>query len=77
MRTTAHNIPMKRGVWVGRVPALAGTTFFFAKAPAIAKTGTMIQKRLIHMRMPPSQLWNGTLPLKPPKAEPLLLAMLE
>ena len=37
------NKPTNSGVWVGSVPGLAGTSFFFASAPAMARTGTMSQ----------------------------------
>ena len=43
MITTPINQPTKSGVWVGNVPALAGTFFLAASAPAIARIGTISQ----------------------------------
>ena len=77
MSTTEQRNPMNSGVCVGSVPALVGTIFFFASEPAMPRTGTISQNRLIHITTPPSQLWNGTFALNPANAEPLLLPMLE
>ena len=42
--------------------------------PAIAKAGMMTRKRPISMPMPRVMLYQGVLPLSPPKADPLLAA---
>ena len=77
IKTTVIKTLTNRGVWVGSVPVLAGVIFFLLSDPAIASTGTINQYRLIHIKIPPSMLWVGTLALNPANAEPLLFAMLE
>ena len=43
MITTPISMATKSGVWVGSVPAPAGTCFFWASEPAIASVGIASQ----------------------------------
>ena len=56
----------------GKVPVLAGTSFFCASDPAMAMMGTIIRKRPKSMAMPRVVLYQGVLALRPAKALPLL-----
>ena len=51
-RTTPTTKPPKSGVWVGKVPALAGTTCLRAIEPAIASTGMISRNRPISIASP-------------------------
>ena len=52
MTMTPTSIAMKRGVCVGSVPTDAGTSFFFASAPASASTAILIQNRPRNIETP-------------------------
>ena len=65
---------MNSGVPVGNVPAEAGTGCLRASEPAMASTAIMRKNRPTSMQMPSVVLYQSVLPVRPPKAEPLLLA---
>ena len=59
---------------MGKVPAVAGTGCLRASEPAIASTGTIRKKRPNSIVSPSVVLYQSVFPVRPPKAEPLLLA---
>ena len=73
---TSNTVPSSRTTNVppdtGKVPALAGTSFFCASDPAMAMIGTIIRNRPMSMAMPSVVLYQGVLALRPAKALPLL-----
>src|SRR5512139_16367 len=73
---TISTVPTSRTTNVmpdtGNVPALSGTTFFPAKLPASASTGTMNRNRPISMATASTVLYQGVLVDSPAKALPLL-----
>src|SRR5437867_13005789 len=66
--------PTNKGVPVGNVPADTGTACLRPSDPAIASTGIISRYRPTSMHSPPTVLNHCVSPLRPPKAEPLLLA---
>jgi len=56
MRMTPTRVATNNVLCVGRVPADCGTVFFAAREPAMARIGTMIQKRETSMQTPSSVL---------------------
>jgi hypothetical protein len=56
----------------GKVPALTGTSFFWASEPARAMMGTIMRKRPMNMAKPSVVLYQGVLVDRPAKALPLL-----
>src|SRR6478736_983434 len=72
--TTTRSSTKKSGVLVGKVPAVAGTDCLRASEPAIASTGTIRMKRPKSIVRPSVVLYQSVLPVRPPKAEPLLFA---
>ena len=58
---------------VGKVPAEAGTGCLRASEPAMASAGTISTKRPISIDSPSVVLYQSVLPVRPAKAEPLLL----
>ncbi len=58
---------------VGKVPAEAGTGCLRASDPAMARAGTMSTNRPTSMHRPSVVLYQLVAPLRPAKAEPLLL----
>ena len=66
--------PANSGVPVGKVPAETGTGCLRPSDPAMASTGTMRKKRPTSMQTPSVVLNQSVLAVRPPKAEPLLLA---
>jgi hypothetical protein len=73
MATTPITSPPNNGVWVGNVPAVAGTGCLRAIEPAIASTGMMRKKRPTSMAMPSVVSYHCVAVVRPAKAEPLLL----
>src|SRR5664280_2401523 len=63
-----------RGVPVGKVPDVAGTLCLRPSEPAMARTGTIRANRPTSMQIACVVLYQSVLPLRPAKAEPLLLA---
>src|SRR5438105_14338953 len=72
--TTPKSSAVNSGVPVGNVPADAGTRCFRPSDPAIARTGIIKKKRPTSMQMAPATLYHCVSPVRPPNAEPLLLA---
>src|SRR5439155_4651535 len=62
------------GVAVGNVPADAGTGCLRPSEPAIASTGIIRKKRPTSIAIAPVALYQSVFPVRPPNAEPLLLA---
>ena len=62
------------GVVTGKVPAVGGIDFFFARLPAMASIGIIMKNRPISMVIAPATLYQGVFPFKPANAEPLLPA---
>ncbi len=58
----------------GKVPAVGGTAFFFARLPAIASMGMIMKNRPTSMVSAPAMLYQGVFPFKPANAEPLFPA---
>ncbi|OPY89648.1 MAG: hypothetical protein A4E72_01027 [Syntrophus sp. PtaU1.Bin208] len=56
----------------GKVPAVGGVSFFFARFPARARTGRMTRKRPTSMAMPRVVFSQGVSAESPAKALPLL-----
>ena len=56
----------------GKLPALSGTSFFLARFPARARTGTIKRKRPKSMAKPSVVFSQGVLAVNPAKALPLL-----
>jgi hypothetical protein len=52
----------------------AGTGCLRASEPAMARAGTMSRNRPMSIDAPSVVLYQSVLPVRPPKAEPLLLA---
>src|SRR5262245_32069238 len=69
--TVATSKPTNNGPWVGKVPAEVGTTFLFARLPAIASAGMMKRNRPKSMHRPPVRSYHGVLTARPPNALPL------
>ena len=74
MTTTPRMSPANRGVSVGKVPADAGTGCLRASDPAMARAATMSTNRPTSIDRPRVVLNQSVLPVRPPNAEPLLLA---
>src|SRR6267378_3051254 len=74
MRTTEVSNAVNSGVAVGNVPADAGTAFLRPSEPAIASAGIIRKKRPTSIATAPVVLYQRVLPVRPPNAEPLLLA---
>src|SRR6516165_8603470 len=72
MSRTTKSVPL-----VGKVPLVIGTSFFFARLPAIARAGMIKKNRAISMSMPSVRLYQGVLALMPANALPLFPAPLE
>ncbi len=72
MMITPISSATKSGVWVGKVPAPAGTLFFLAKAPASARVGIGQPKAGDQHRDAAGDVVKGVLALRPAKALPLL-----
>ena len=66
--------PANSGVSVGNVPADAGTGCLRASEPAMARAGTISRNRPTSIERPSVVLYQSVLPVRPPKAEPLLFA---
>src|ERR1700733_4944355 len=75
MRTTATSKPTNSGVLVSSVPALAGTGLCLASDPARPRAKISGANRPSSITMPPTVLYQGVLPVRPPNADPLLLAI--
>src|ERR1700727_3903199 len=71
MRITPTSSTVKRGVGTGKVPGEGGTTFFFARFPAIASIGTIIRNRPTSIAAASDKLYQCVFGLNPPKADPL------
>ena len=70
---TPTSRPRTAAVPVGKVPAEAGTACLRASEPAMASAGTISTNRPTSMARPSVVLYQLVLPLRPAKAEPLLL----
>ena len=75
MTATPTTRPPNSGVSVGKVPTVAGTWRLRPSRPANASVGMMRKKRPNSVAMPSVVLYHWVLPVRPPKAEPLLLAV--
>src|SRR5467141_3103429 len=71
IRITEMSRPVNNGVVTGNVPSDCGTYFFFARLPAIARTGITIKNRPNNMVAPMVELYQSVLALSPANAEPL------
>ena len=74
IRITPTSRPVNNGVPVGNVPAVTGTGCLRASEPAIASTSTIGRKRPPSIARPSVVLYQSVFPVRPPNAEPLLLA---
>src|ERR1019366_4374627 len=77
MTTVPINKTTKSVPLVGNVPLVTGTSFFFARLPAMAKAGIIKRNLAISMSRPRVRLYQGVLALIPAKALPLFPAPLE
>ena len=77
MTTVPINRMTNRVPCVGNVPLVTGTSFFFARLPAMANAGMMNRNLPTSMSSPMVRLYQGVLALIPAKALPLLPAPLE
>src|SRR6516162_7972894 len=75
MTTTPVSSVENRAVLVGKVPADGGTICLRPSEPAMARTGIINRNRPTSMQRAPVTLNQSVLPLRPAKAEPLLLDM--
>src|ERR1035441_3946992 len=69
---TTKSVPL-----VGNVPLVTGTSFFFARLPAIARAGIIKRNLPTSISRPRVRLYQGVLALIPAKALPLFPAPLE
>src|SRR5262249_22644357 len=67
--------PVNSGVSVGNVPDDSGTVCLRASQPAMASAAIMRMKRRTSMHTENVVLNQSVLPLRPPNADPLLLAV--
>src|SRR5215831_16981377 len=74
MITTPNSSAVNSGVPVGNVPADAGTRCFRPSDPAIASTGIIKKNRPTSIANAPVMLYHCVSPVRPPNADPLLLA---
>ena len=58
---------------VGKVPADGGIACLRASEPAMARAGTISKNRPTSIERPSVVLYQSVAPVRPPKAEPLLL----
>src|ERR1700722_1127114 len=75
MRMTATSKPTNSGFLVSSVPTLAGTGLCLASDPARPRAKISGANRPSSITMPPTVLYQGVLPVRPPNADPLLLAI--
>src|SRR5262249_1458090 len=71
--TTLASSVTNSGVWVGSVPAEAGTCFLAASEPAIASMAIASVKRARNMHTLSITFQNGMFAERPPNPRPLLL----
>ena len=64
-------------MWVGSVPGLSATVRLAASDPPIATSGSIVSMRLASIAAASESVQKLLVAVRPPNAEPLLLAALE